>query len=144
MKSKLAIIQDYIRQEVKEIFTNTKWDSVKENVYFEDEFDEDKEPDNKPIWFYCVISEGASGYQMEDKYIYDISFVYIYNKTYGHRDLAEVEEHLDFNLQERIKNQNQFGLWFYNLIKNGVEKIDDGTSTKTILSSSYTMRVYFN
>lgn len=143
MKSRLAIVQDYIKQEVHDIFKDTRWDSIKDNLYFEDEFNEEEEPDNKLLWIYCVITEATSSYQMEDKYIYDVSFVFIYNKTYGHRDLAEIEQYFDGEFQRRIVHQNDYGLWFYNLIKGGVTKEDGGVDTKTVLSVPYTMRVYF-
>ena len=54
-----------------------------------------------------------------------------------------MEDYFDENFTKRLENQNRIGIWFSEPIKQGLDKTDEGISTKTVLTSSYTMKVYF-
>lgn len=134
-------MKDFFIEEIKEIFSDSPFSSVKDNVFYQEEFPDDKRPED--LEAFILIDFEQTSNDIRGYYNYIINFTFVYNGVSRMKEVSAMEDYFDMKFEERLKLQNKSGLWFAEPYKNSMSKADGGTMNRTVLTSTYMFKVYF-
>ena len=140
-KSKHKILSEYLKLEISEILDNTTFKNLRNNVFSVDDFNQEENPGKSEGYILIDIMEQKEEYK---NFSYGLTFTFILNQSNVSNSIYALEDWFDTNFRQRLINRNKFGIYFNTPNKIGLDMTNDYTGTKTILTSSYTIKAYFN
>jgi len=134
-------LRDYLKYSFSQFLTNTSWDSVKDQIYFQDEVDQDFYSTQKNA--YILISLNNEGKLNLDSHLYTITISFVMNDIYKTREVNDLQGILSDKFEKSKEYANRFSIYTLEPELISSSKVDDGVNTKTIKESIYRLNIKF-